>query len=412
MEPQMNEVPMEEMGRGTDSAQVGGTMAHLSLGEVVIPRAFLDDPQVMEMLSALFQENGADLAEFTVGDPANKINPETGYPEFGFFKSLKKIFKIAAPLALSYFAPGIGSALGSSLLGAGAAGASTLGNALVGGGIGALTGGGSKGALLGGLTGGIGANLGSLSSNLQGPTQSGASLGSGSGILGAISKATGLSSNGLSSIGNLFGGASDTAGGKLVGQAYNSAGKLVNSAPSVGSSSSLGGLLSGVTGGGGSSFSNLAANAFGGYQEDNALKKQQEQLLDANRSQQANLNSFDPSGITEDPGYEFQRAEGQRALDSGLNAGGSLYSGKALKAASQYNQDYANNAFNDYYQRWLTKVQGQNSLTGAAGDVRANATGAKSQNIAQSLSNAIGAPVGQYGQGMTLEQLRRLGMAV
>lgn len=362
MENELMEQDERHLGRATDSI-----MGHLSLGEVVIPRAFLDDPQVMEMLNALFAQHGEQLAEFTVGDPSNKINPETGNPEF--FK-LKKLFKIAAPAALSYFAPGLGTALGSSILGAGAAGASTLGNALIGGGLGALGGGGLKGALTGAAIGGIGANIGSLADaplkeGVQGPVREG------SGILGSLGKATGLTNQSIPSLGGLTG-----------------------------------------SGGGSSSFSPLgaAANIYGGNEQEKAIKKQQEALLGANRSQLANLESFDPSGITSDPGYQFNLEQGQKGLTAGLNAGGSLYSGKALKAASQYNQDYASNAFNDYYQRWLTKVNGQNNLLGAGGDVRANAIGARSQNLAQSLSNIIGAPVGGYGQNMEL--LKKLGMAV
>ena len=110
----MQEAP-EDAGRGGDTV-----MAHLSLGELVIPRAFLDDPQVMEMMQALFQDAGANINQYMVGDPANSINPETGYPEFGFGSFFKKVAKIAIPAALAYFAPGIGTALGAT---AGSAGA-------------------------------------------------------------------------------------------------------------------------------------------------------------------------------------------------------------------------------------------------------------------------------------------------
>lgn len=368
MEPQIE--GMEEAGRGTDAAAAGGTMAHMTTGEIVIPVEFQQDPQVMEMLQVLFQQHGVDVAEFTVGDPANKINPETGYPEFGFFKSLKKIARIAAPAALAYFAPGIGTALGGSLLGAGAAGSATLGNALIGGGLGALTGGGLKGALTGAVTGGIGANIGNLAGGaLQGPTTSGAPLSgvsSGNGILGALSKATGLQSNMLPSIGGITGGSS----------------------------------------GGGSSFSgvNAAANVLGGLNQEDAIKKQREALLGANNKQLANLDSFDPSGITSDPGYEFNRSQGEQGLQRSLGAAGSLQSGAALKAATRFNQDYANNAFKDYYQRWLTKVGGQNQLYGSSGDVNANAAGASAQNLSQSLSNALG------GLNLTDAQKRALGL--
>lgn len=359
----------ENAGRGTDTV-----MAHLSLGEVVIPRSFLDDPDVMQMLQLLFQEAGADIAEFTVGDPANKINPETGYPEFGFFKSIKKIFKKVAPFiapALSIFAPGIGTALGTALLGANATGAATLGNALIGGGLGAISGG-AKGGLLGAATGGLSANIGSLPGNKlpwlpAGLQPAGAT--SGSGLLGALGNATGLTSGSVQGIGGLLGGSS----------------------------------------GGGSSFGALGglANAAGGLFQDDALKKQQKQLLAANQQQLANLDSFDPSGITSDPGYQFNLEQGQRGVNSSLGAQGSLFSGRALKAASEYNQNYADNAFKDYYNRWAQKTGAQNQLYGAGGQIKADVTGGRANNLAQSLSNAFGSPVGQYGQ-MDPNMIRRL----
>lgn len=369
-------MPPEDAGRGTDTV-----IAHMSLGEVVIPREFFDDPDVMQMLQALFQQNGADMAEFTVGDPANKINPETGYPEFGFFKSIGRFLRKAAPyaaLALN-FVPGLqglGTALGSSILGAGATGASTLGNALIGGGLGALSGKG-KGALLGAIGGGVGANIGSLAGTGGeefGPFQNGGgpigpAARSGSGLLGALSKATGLTSNSVPSTGGLVGGSS----------------------------------------GGGSSFGSIGnvASAVGGLSENSSLKKQKNALLNANNKQMANLESFDPSGITSDPGYKFNLDEGQKGLDRSLSASGDVFSGKGLKAASAYNQNYASNAFKDYYNRWLTKTGAKNTLIGSGGDIRANAAGAGSQNLAQTLANIFGSRVGGYGQ-LDPETLRKL----
>lgn len=170
---------MAESGRGGDTV-----MAHLSLGELVIPRAFLDDPQIMEQMKALFEQAGVNINEFMVGDQANKINPETGYPEF-FFKKLTKIFKAAAPIAAS-FIPGIGPLAGAAL----------------GAGLGAATGGGLKGALAGGLTGYSGAGGGSI-------------LG---GALGAGSKAT-ASALGSALLGAGAGGISGGAKGALLGGA-------------------------------------------------------------------------------------------------------------------------------------------------------------------------------------------------
>jgi len=58
-----------DAGRGTDTV-----MAHMSLGEIVIPRAFQDDPDFMQMLQMFFEQNGVDINEFIVGHEANKIN--------------------------------------------------------------------------------------------------------------------------------------------------------------------------------------------------------------------------------------------------------------------------------------------------------------------------------------------------
>ena len=80
-------------------------------------------------------EEFADMvAEY--GEPT--INPETGMPEF-FLGKLGKILKTVAPIAVS-FIPGIGP----------------VASAALGAGLGALSGGGLKGALIGGISGGLG----------------------------------------------------------------------------------------------------------------------------------------------------------------------------------------------------------------------------------------------------------------
>ena len=98
-----------------------------------------------------------------------EINPETGIGEYGFlskmWKKIKKtvkkivksdIFQIVAPIALSIFVPGLGTAIGSAL-GAGATAAPIIGNALVQGGLSAAGGGDFvEGALAGAITGGLG----------------------------------------------------------------------------------------------------------------------------------------------------------------------------------------------------------------------------------------------------------------
>jgi hypothetical protein len=110
------------------------------------------------------------------GEP--EINPNTGLPEYGFlskiWKKVKKFVKKLAPV-LSFalpLIPGVGPALGAlgkgllGKVGLSAATAAkwgpTVGNALKGGALGAISGGGKgalKGALLGGLTGGGAKNI-------------------------------------------------------------------------------------------------------------------------------------------------------------------------------------------------------------------------------------------------------------
>lgn len=99
------------------------------------------------------------------------INPDTGIPEYGWLSdkwdglkhAVKKvvqsdIFKAVAPIALSIFVPGIGTAIGGAIGLSGTA-ASVAGNAILHGGLGAVTGGKEgalQGAVFGGVTGGLG----------------------------------------------------------------------------------------------------------------------------------------------------------------------------------------------------------------------------------------------------------------
>lgn len=124
---------------------------------------------------------------------AGTINPNTGLREYKF--KLGKILAAVAPIALSFIAPGIGTAIGGAIsgglgLGLGTTGASILGGAALGAGFGAL-GGGGKGALTGAVTGGLGAGLGGQLGQLAGFTGPTANI-LGSGLIGAgLAGATG-----------------------------------------------------------------------------------------------------------------------------------------------------------------------------------------------------------------------------
>jgi len=156
------------------------------------------------------------------------INPQTGLPEYKF--SLKKLVAIALPIAIDYFVPGLGSAIGAQMGLTGTA-AAIAGGAVIGGGTAALTGGDPlKGALLGGLGSGAGDYLGGAANtqfglgldtagkNLLGNTLIGGAAGMASGqgfVKGAATGALGTYAG--QQLGGLTNNASIGAGAKQFG---------------------------------------------------------------------------------------------------------------------------------------------------------------------------------------------------
>lgn len=143
---------MAEMGRNGDSELV-----HMKTGEIAVsPELLEENPRLASELTSAFQRSNVDMDRYTVGSAANSINPITGQREF-FLKKLvggiKKLFKAVAPvilpMAINFFAPGLG----------------TVASGALGAGIGTLAQGGSfkdafKSAVLGGFAGGISAAAG------------------------------------------------------------------------------------------------------------------------------------------------------------------------------------------------------------------------------------------------------------
>ncbi len=82
---------IEDAGRSTDNV-----VGHLTVGEIVIPVQLAEIPEVKKAIKAIFQEYGVSLNEFTVGNSENKINPETGYPEFFFKKAWNAVKKVVS----------------------------------------------------------------------------------------------------------------------------------------------------------------------------------------------------------------------------------------------------------------------------------------------------------------------------
>ena len=164
------------------------------------------------------------------------INPNTGLREY---KDDGDIFSTLLPIAISFIAPGLGTAIGSAILGTGASALATgmLGSAVIGGLSSALTGGDPlKGALMGGLGGGLGGAVGEFVAPGASPFMQ--SL-AGSGLVGAASGAlTGgdplkgaLQGVAGGAIGQYFGA---PAGPTAFEQGVNSAGKSFGNALTAG----------------------------------------------------------------------------------------------------------------------------------------------------------------------------------
>jgi hypothetical protein len=130
------------------------------------------NPALKESIFSHLRELGVEDPErYVVGESKNSLNPTTGLPEFFFKKLFKSVSKIAKgvgkalkkaapliiPMALNYFAPGLGQVYSAAL----------------GAGIGTLVQGGSikdafKSALVGGATGAISAGFSGPNSGIEG----------------------------------------------------------------------------------------------------------------------------------------------------------------------------------------------------------------------------------------------------
>ena len=78
---------LEDKGRKGDEF-----LAHLTPGEIVIPRALAEDNDFRGVVAEFMRQNDIDPYQFIVGSGKNSTNPETGYMEFGFFSSIGRAF--------------------------------------------------------------------------------------------------------------------------------------------------------------------------------------------------------------------------------------------------------------------------------------------------------------------------------
>jgi len=105
------------------------------------------------------------------------------------------------------------------------------------------------------------------------------------------------------------------------------------------------------------------------------------------------MRNFAQSDFQADPGYAFRQAEGMKGMNNSAAARGGLLSGAALKAASQYNQNFASNEFGNAFARSNSNRDGQyNKLASLAGvgQVAANQNGQNAMQLGQSGGSAMG----------------------
>ena len=106
------------------------------------------------------------------------------------------------------------------------------------------------------------------------------------------------------------------------------------------------------------------------------------------------LNPFTGEDLQNEPGYQFQLAEGNKGIDRIANAGGMRDSGATMKALLRFNQDYAGTKFNEAYNRDASQRDRiYNMLAGISGTGQ-NATA----QVASAGANATGNIANLLGQ--------------
>ena len=71
-------------------------VAHVAPGEVVLPPEVLEDDAFTDILDSKLTSMGYDPEERIVGAGLGPVNPQTGLPEYGLKKALRKVAKVAS----------------------------------------------------------------------------------------------------------------------------------------------------------------------------------------------------------------------------------------------------------------------------------------------------------------------------
>jgi hypothetical protein len=326
-------------------------------------------------------------------------------------KGIKTIASIALPIALSVLAPGLGTALGGAILGAGAAGSATLGGALIGGATGALTGGGWKGAALGALSGGFAPNAGDIASSVLGGTQVGDFFGIPAGIDSAASAygptASGASSGYSAGENALLNSAAKNANAPI--GAVNSGGIAKSLGANIGSTSTGLSVLNGLSTYNASEAAKEAAKIQSGAVDKAIATNAPYNELGKNAAAQIQQIQADPGAyVQNNPFYKSLADDAQQRLLANQAAKGKIASGGTADAL----QTSLLNLGNGLVQQQVGTLQNQvNSGQNAAATTGGYQIGAGNAGAAGAVGSANALQTGYQNQIATLLALQNLSKA-
>lgn len=113
-QPDIENIPLlADQGRYGDQV-----MGHLAPGEIVVPKKLASDPELFKKLQEIYEKFGVDMNQYTVGNEANSINPNTGIMEFGFLSDLWGDIKKNAPTIGHIVGFAVGGPIGAGIGGA------------------------------------------------------------------------------------------------------------------------------------------------------------------------------------------------------------------------------------------------------------------------------------------------------
>jgi hypothetical protein len=119
-------------------------------------------------------------------------------------------------------------------------------------------------------------------------------------------------------------------------------------------------------------------------------------------NQLAAAGNFTGADLQNEPGYKFGLDQGMKGLTNSAAARGGLLSGAALKAASQYNQDYAGTKYDAAFGRDAINKNRLATLAGVGQTAASNSASSSMQlggNVGSTI-NSTGNALAQNAQGV------------